>query len=94
MATQVLTEVETKVNEESEENPSENVMGVGEGKGNDSEDVTYSTKPNNKIPSEGGVRVGDGIFTTINTQVDPKLLNQSGSIMGVGSGIGDEAGDV
>ncbi len=41
----------------------------------------------------GGVPVGAGIFTSIN-QVNPKILNTPGSVMGVSGGIDDEAADV
>ena len=92
MATQTITEVEPQV--EVKKLP-ENVMSVGGGEGDAAVDVTYSTKPDIKgMSSGGGVQVGTGIFTSINTQVDPRLLNAPGSVMGVGGGIGDEAVDV
>ena len=55
MATQVQTINPTKTVTSNSESPPElsNVMSVGGGFGDDAVDVTYSTKPNNKVVSLG-----------------------------------------
>jgi hypothetical protein len=95
MATQTMTQV---IEPESEVNESrDNVMSVGGGSGDEAVDVTYSTKPNNP-----GIPLSQAKIITVNSQTNLGVnqgiseagISHTGSIMGVGEGIGDNAVDV
>ena len=94
MATQTMTQV---IELESEVNESrDNTMSVGGGSGDEAVDVTYSTKPNNPgipllqakiIPVNSQTNLG------VNQGISEAGISHTGSIMGVGEGIGDNAVD-
>ena len=85
----------------------ENVMGVGGGVGDDAVDITYSTKPDNPNYNVGsfGFQTNGAEFQTSSTGFQTTGFQTSttefatsssatGSIMGVGGGVGDNAVDV
>ena len=87
--------------EQSQENLEEmmpqqgNVMGVGGGVGDDAVDVTYSTKPDNQNYNLGsiGFQTNTTGFQASTTEF-ATTSSTTGSIMGVGGGVGDNAVDV
>ena len=68
-----------------------NLMGVGGGIGDDAEDVTYSTKPNNPFAQNSNMKVKVKKVTETTTI---QYENEPGHVMGVGGGFGDDADDV
>ena len=80
----------------------ENVMGVGGGFGDDAVDITHSTKPDNPNYNMGsfGFQTNGTEFQTSTTGFQTTTTefattsSSTGSIMGVGGGVGDNAVDV
>ena len=72
------------------------VMGVGGGVGDLAADVTYSTKPGAQVLT-GLTGLGVNKTTVTTTNVNPTLVGAvgtTGSVMGIGGGVGDYASDV
>ena len=66
-------------------------MGVGGGIGDNAADITYSTRPGAQVLGTTGIN--KTVVTTTQTQTTPNIIG-TGSVMGVGGGIGNNAPDV
>ena len=67
------------------------IMGVGGGIGDNAADITYSTRPGGQVLGTTGIN--KTVVTTTQTQTTPNIIG-TGSVMGVGGGIGNNAPDV